>query len=894
MPNLECGDPAPLFEKGVPDPRTPSRTSDPRTLRPSSGLRWPWGNALAVGVRSVIRPAIWIATTGICLGFSFLARTASQPAREPARWFVPGAFGFEAGHAEARNSRMSDAPEATVRTNSAPPGFRNSGIPPATGFLTRVMGTVDRTDGGEWARRNGLTKALSFSHHLAEIFPPSLFKTHPEFFPLADGKRLDPPTTGPVYWNPDIARPDVALFAAQATRKYFEAHPEAVSFALGVNDALIWGESPELLALVAGAPTADHGTADNRTTAFDKLRVAARDQEQPELGISGIPEFRLSATKWFRERPDYSAVVVTFMNRVAAELAKTHPDKYVGALAYYWAENAPDFPLHPQVVPFLTADRSQGYDADFRREEFELQSRWAKIAGIPVDRDSGGPAVPSPGVPEEKVRASGIPEFRNSAPPRRLGMYDYVYGHGFLIPRIHTQLLAENLRHAHRAGFTDYYAEVNPNWGLDGPMPWLQAQLLQDPEQSREQLLEEYYRRYFQEAAAPMRRFFERGEEQWMAQPGPSYWLKHYRNDSQSSVFPPAVCRELRMLLEEAGRKAEGGQRTTDHGPRGTDDGRRRVDDERQTFAPGLSSVARAPFSATKVQARVKLVSDTFGVTERFVTFQEARDRLARSTLARNTNWRTLVLELDAWLAARRDLLHYTFNLRREQPLAIAPFDWVDYLKNDPLSAVVLSIRGQAIRQGEAAAADAAIAALGEPALVDLWLAVGRSAATEMIVERNGTFLGPLVPARRIAGLDYGVSLPAEWTSQVEPSQYHRVDLVEAAEGRALRIAGSKDTMIFQWNPVGGGGLHRVSAVLKGKVSAGAIVSVMTGWLDEKQRRMGFKSFRLPDGDWKEPVTLELAGVTPAGAVWVGVGLRVQNQMKDDWIEAGNFQLRVR
>ena len=25
---------------------------------------------------------------------------------------------------------------------------------------------------------------------------------------------------------------------------------------------------------------------------------------------------------------------------------------------------------------------------------------------------------------------------------------------------------------------------MSPNWGLDGPMPWLTAQLLQDPEQS--------------------------------------------------------------------------------------------------------------------------------------------------------------------------------------------------------------------------------------------------------------------------------------------------------------------------------------------------------------------------------------------------------------------------
>ena len=127
--------------------------------------------------------------------------------------------------------------------------------------------------------------------------------------------------------------------------------------------------------------------------------------------------------------------------------------------------------MHPQVIPFLTADRAQGYDAGFQREEFELQQRWA------------------------------------AAGPKRLGLYDYLFGEGYLIPRIHTRLLSANLRHARRAGFTDYFAQVNPNWGLDGPMPWLAAQLLLDPSQPESDLVDEYYRRYFQEVAKPMRLF---------------------------------------------------------------------------------------------------------------------------------------------------------------------------------------------------------------------------------------------------------------------------------------------------------------------------------------------------------------------------------------------------
>src|SRR5262249_28058889 len=153
--------------------------------------------------------------------------------------------------------------------------------------------------------------------------PAALFSEHPEFFPLEAGKRFQPPTRGTVYWNPDLGREEVAKFAASAALKYFSAHPADESFSLGINDGLMFGESPETLSFV-------------------------------------------TPQRWFRGRPDYSRLVFTFMNRAADELARTQPKKYLGALAYYWAENAPDFPLCPQIVPFLTADRSQGYDEKFK------------------------------------------------------------------------------------------------------------------------------------------------------------------------------------------------------------------------------------------------------------------------------------------------------------------------------------------------------------------------------------------------------------------------------------------------------------------------------------------------------------------------------------------------
>ena len=473
----------------------------------------------------------------------------------PARWFMPGAGGYEPG-------RVARAGERPVRPD------------PARGYLTRAMSSLAGEAQQTWARRNGVTAPLPFMHNLTVVFPVALHATRPEFFPWVDGRRLAP-AAGSYYWNPDLARPDVAAFAAAAARRHFRENPAAIGFALGTNDGLVWGESAELRALA-------------------------------------------TPVRWFRERPNYSNLVFTFMNRVAAELAPEFPDKYVGALAYYWAEETPDFPLHRQVVPFLTADRSQGYDAGFAAEDRALRDRWVKRVL----------AAPGPG----RV-------------PLRLGLYDYLDGQGFFVPRIYHGLLAENLRAARRSGFTDHFAEIPANWGLDPLTPWLTAQLTQDPEIPLEARREEFLGRYFGAAAGPMGRFYALAEAQWLAQPGPPYWMKHFRNESQAVLFPPAALSALRSELESA---------------------------LAQPLAP-------------KFRARVDRVAGAFGLTERMVGLHRRRDALARAALASVPDEVAVRSFLDRYRQDRWAFDVYERALRRRDPEAFFAFDRGDFLRNDPI-----------------------------------------------------------------------------------------------------------------------------------------------------------------------------------------------------------------
>jgi len=202
-------------------------------------------------------------------------------------------------------------------------------------------------------------------------------------------------------------------------------------------------------------------------------------------------------------------------------------------------------------------------------------------------------------------------------------------------------------------------------------------------------------------------------------------------------------------------------------------------------------------------------------------------------------------------------------------------------------------------------------------------------------VLRNARFLGAVRPARTIAELEYGVALPADWLSKVEPAQNARVQLLGMAApvaqvsvngyqvsgsnansqsqipntsaerppsnqyqvtdnsaARILRLSGNKDAAVSQWNAVAGTGLYRAAVAVRGKVSPGTIVTLVFAWLDRKEQHVGFKALRLPEGDWPEWVTLQQAGFPPAGAAWVGMGIRVQNQVGSDWIEAKGFSLQ--
>jgi hypothetical protein len=91
-----------------------------------------------------------------------------------------------------------------------------------------------------------------FVHSMNSLVPPELFKEHPEYFPLIDGKRVDG------YVQRCLSNPEVIRLSIAAVRKWIREHPEANIISVSQNDTGKWCQCDQCRALddQEGSPAA--------------------------------------------------------------------------------------------------------------------------------------------------------------------------------------------------------------------------------------------------------------------------------------------------------------------------------------------------------------------------------------------------------------------------------------------------------------------------------------------------------------------------------------------------------------------------------------------------------------------------------------------------------------
>ncbi len=229
------------------------------------------------------------------------------------------------------------------------------------------------------------------------------------------------------------------------------------------------------------------------------------------------------APAWEGFDGSYSYRYYTWLNKVAAELETTHPDNMLGCLAYSTYIIPPErIGLHKNIIPYLTSNRADYRDPVFKAKDQALLEWWGRVAN-------------------------------------QMGIYDYAYGMGFAIPRIYNHLFQDAIQHAVKHGVRGFYAEVYPNWGLDGPKLYVMSRILWNPETDIDAVTDEWNERMFREAAGPMKKYFARCERAWAEQnTGRGHWAYRLAADpKQFQIFPPAILEECTRHLDRAAALAE-------------------------------------------------------------------------------------------------------------------------------------------------------------------------------------------------------------------------------------------------------------------------------------------------------------------------------------------------
>ena len=680
-------------------------------------------------------------------GAAFLRSARPEAIEIAAGWFLeqqPGAHWFMPGplgvHVPPRTELKLIVGEAWVR--------------PA--FLSRALG-----EGGAWAAANKLEARIEHGHSYARIFTRDDLLNDPQFAPIRAGARFVPAKDGLQGWQPDLTAPAAVAHAAQFINRVFDREPARSSFPLCQNDSVRYDESATTLAQV-------------------------------------------SPPRYFRHQPDYTPLVFKFTNAVADLVRAQHPDRWIAAYAYDWTENAPDFRIAPNVVPFLTADRNQWFEPAFAAEDRGLIARWVK---------------------------SGA---------RIVGTYDYFEGAPFLVPRPTLYAVAESIPYEYAVGVRAFYGEGAPNWGLDGPKAWLAAQLLWDPRRSPTELLDIYYREFWQEAAAPMRAFFDCAELAWREQPRPGYWIKYYLDEHQTLLFPPALREAMRGRLADAGR------------------------------------VARSDL----VRARVAFVRGAFAVTGAFADFCEARDALTRGVANPATDEGELSRLLHAERAVRTRFLKSHADLRRVQPIAIQTDKLDFYLRNDPAGATRLRL-SQSARGRSLLAADklAGVTPAGPELLQD---------ATWQTIE-----IGEIGGSTSFEWA--GSPTVGAWRGHGDPYEDRRISLgAGEADARSVRFAGCKQEALSQIRDGARPGQTYVArARVRARVSPGNATFLILTFFDEDFQPFALgRTCRLPAGEQNEWAELAVVATAPPKTRYVGLGVRVLNQVRTDFAEFAGASLR--
>jgi hypothetical protein len=132
------------------------------------------------------------------------------------------------------------------------------------------------------------------------------------------------------------------------------------------------------------------------------------------------------------------------------------------------------------------------------------------------------------------------------------------------------------------------------------------------------------------------------------------------------------------------------------------------------------------------------------------------------------------------------------------------------------------------------------------------------------------------------------------WRGSGEPWEGRAVALSRRPAGHpVLRMAGCRTEGIGQWIPVVEKALYAAQVKVRAKTSPGTATFLIVTFLDEQRRHIGLgRVDRLPPDTVVQEAELCVIVQPPPNARFIGFGVRVLNQINDDFAEFSGASLQ--
>jgi len=224
-----------------------------------------------------------------------------------ARWVLPGAVGEVVPpgpwHVPARYEVIHPGPQ-----------YQQRSLLTERLYLFKKEKAYGRIQSMLYMNSQGGFSRFQYHHNMLHIFPPARYAAeHPDYYPVANGKRRVPDANAIQGWQPCFTHPDAVRVTLDYAKELFERRPHLRSLSLAPNDSRGYCNCDRCLAL--GDPTTplykDANNASGRT---------------------------------------YSRQYYHYVRKVAEAFAVEHPDRLVTVLPYQDVADPPTEPLPDNVI----------------------------------------------------------------------------------------------------------------------------------------------------------------------------------------------------------------------------------------------------------------------------------------------------------------------------------------------------------------------------------------------------------------------------------------------------------------------------------------------------------------------------------------------------------------